>query len=240
MIIKKILIFGLIIFSFGLGIGYVYTKFVNSKITSDAKTYFKKYTGQILVISWDKVTTGVLLDLLNKDQETGKFPEISSNILAIEKYRFPNPFFVENHNFGYIELFLAQVQSGIYQDLNVQPYKTVSTYKTNINGEDYYLIIQRWVNNDESISFVPIITSNLIDYSDFIYNNSKYFPSPIVEIKDIETCLILNGAGKEYCNWYFDNIINYNEIRDKWLTTSIIPSEIAKFPILVTKTPLKI
>lgn len=238
--IKKILIFSIIVFSLGFILSYSYIKFVNPKVSSDVKTYIKKYAGQILVLPWDDVSTGKLLDLLNNDQEMGKFPEISPDILPIEQYRFPNTFFVKNHNFGYIELFLAQVQSGVYQDLSIQPYKTVATYKTNIDGEDYYLIIQRWVNNDESISFVPIITSNLIDYSDFIYNNSKYFPSPIVEIKDVKTCLTIHGAGKEYCNWYFNNIESYNEIRNNWLTNGVIPSRITKFPVLIVKTPLKI
>lgn len=237
---KKILIAVIIILSLGFILSYVYIMFFNPKVISDVKTKFKIYTGQVAKVSWDEVISGSLLNSLYRDEDQGKFTEISSNVLPIEKYRFPNPIFVENHNFGYIELFLAQVQSGVYQNLSIQPYKTVVTFKTSINDEDYYLIIQRWVNNDESISFVPIITTNLIDYSDFIYNNSKYFPSPIVEIKDIETCLILNGAGKEYCNWYFDNVTNYNEIRDNWLTNSIISSEIVKFPILIIKTPLKI
>lgn len=196
--IKKNLILGLIILGLEIGLGYSYIKFVNPKVSSDIKVYIKKTTGQILVTSWNEITTGDLLVLLNNNQDQAKLPEISSTVLPIEKYRFPNPFFLNNHNYSYIELFLSQVQSGIYQDLNVQPYKTVATYKTNINGENYYLLILRWINSDETISFVPIITTNLTDYSDFIYNNSKFFPSPIVEIKNIETCLTLQGAGKEY------------------------------------------
>ncbi|GEM_PF-4867638 len=237
---KKTLIASIIIFSLGFILGYIYIKFFNPKAISDLKTNIKKYTGQVTAVSWGEVTSGSLLDSLYKDEDQGKFTEISDNIVPIQKYRFPNPFFIENHGFGYIELFLAQAQSGIYLDPHRQPYKTVKIYKTKINDESYYLLIQKWINNDKSISFVPIITTSLTDYSDLADNSSKFFPSPIVEIKDIETCLKLKKAGQEYCNWYFDNLISYNEIRDKWLTNSIIPTEIAKFPILITKTPLKI
>jgi hypothetical protein len=237
---KKIVIAIIILISLGIVLSIIYIKYFNFKAISDLKTSFKLSSGQVEAISWDNVTSDDFLNSLNNLQNQGMFSKISPSVLPIEKYRFPNPYFIQNHGFGYIELFLAQIELSTYIDSDKQPYQTVKTYKTNINNENYYLMIQRWINNDKSISFVPIITSDLIVFSDFVENGSSFFPSPIVEIKNIETCIKINGAGVEYCKWYFDNITSYNEIKDKWLSTSIIPTEIAKFPILITKTLLKL
>lgn len=237
---RKNVITVIILLGLGFALTFAYIKYFNFKAISDIKTSFKISSGQVETISWDNATSDDFLNSLNNLQNQGTFSKISPSVLPIEKYRFPNPYFIQNHGFGFIELFLAQIQLSTYSESNKQPYQTVKTYKTNINNEDYYLMIQRWVNNDKSISFVPVITSDLIAFSDFVENSSKFFPSPIVEIKDIETCIKINGAGVEYCRWYFNNITSYNEIKDKWLSTSIIPTEIAKFPILITKTKLKI
>lgn len=232
---KKIIIYSLVLFLLGIGLSYSYLKF-----GSLYKVYLGTSINNIPEADWDDVTSGKLGSYLNIYNRLNLFKPSSKYILPIEVYRHPNPFFYENHGFSYVELFLTELQSGIYLDLSKQPFRSFAVYRTKINNEHYYLLIQKWTNKDKSVTFVPAITSDITDYSSFINNSYDSFPSLIVKIKDKDTCNSIYNSGVEYCNWYFENVVKYDEIRTEWMTNNILPKEISKFPILLTKSPLKI
>jgi len=236
---KKIL---LILISFVFVVfasSFIYLKLVNPNFK-----VFKIYLGtdvkEIPEISWEDVTSGRLANYISLREKLNIFSKMSTSVIPIDTFRYPNPLFYNEYNFGYIEPFFYEVRLGKFKDPRNQPFKSFALYKTSINSEEYFILFQKWLNKDKTITFLPIIFKNIDDYSNFINNKYEFFPSPIVQIRDVETCKLLPNSGIEYCNWYIDNIDIYNKITEDWLINKILPREISKYPILMIKTQLKI
>lgn len=237
---KKIFVYiGLLVLLIGVLLP-TYLFLVQPNVGPDFKIYLGQSENQIPEIDWKDITNGNLSRSLYRAHKNNKLLPIVNGVMPISTFRHPNPSFYENYGFGYIELFFEEVKTGKYLPLDTRPYHSIAIYSTDIDGEKYFVLIQRWLNDDETVSFVPIITNNIETIEGFIKNNSDKFPSVIVSINNSYTCEGIVGAGTKYCKWYFENQKEYDKIRLDWLTDNKVPTKFAKYPVLITRSLLKI
>ena len=200
---------------------------------------------EIPKIEWTDATSGRLANFFETQDSWGKLPVFPSHVRPIETFRQINPFVYENRGYGYIELFELEIRNNTYQNPDVRPYKYVAVYKTEIGGKLHYLLIFEWLNNDKTVSFLPLVIpedkfvqdGKVSKYvSELMTRETIFFLSPIGKIRDMPGCMSAFSASQEYCEWYMSRANEYYQLTDKWYAGQKVPVEVGKYPMLFTKT----
>ncbi len=196
-------------------------------------------------IAWEDVTSGRLANFLRLQESWGKLVVFPNQVRPIETYRMINPLFYENHGYGYIELFELEIQNNKYINPDIRPYRYIAAYKTVISNKLHYILIFEWLNSDKTVSFVPVVIpenkfvegGKVSQYAnELIKRETIIFVSPIVKIRDMAGCMSVFTSSQEYCEWYMSKASEYYELVDKWYAGQKVPSEVGRYPMLVTKT----
>ena len=223
-------------------IGYRVYKYNSVEPQNYQETGLSYDQESISEISLEDVTSRLFVQKLNPLETQNKLNELPERALPVETYSNMNPIFFEKHGYYSTGPFSTELQSSKYNAIDHIPYVLVSLYQTNIESDEYIIFFVKWLNKDKSIVFVPLIGLREVVLSDSYNkyfeslknNDGDYFPSPIVKIRDMESCLSIYTAGKGYCDWYFKNLEEYKKLEEDWLVNDAIPKEVERLPLLFT------
>ena len=200
-------------------------------------------------VAWDDITSGKLLDFLKNEDSKGKLLQIPASAESISLISTDQEFF-NTKGFAYVQLSTDDVLSNKYKNPDLLPFRFVAFFKTNLGQTSYFVMIERWLNLDGSTAFLPLIIpeslvlkDNTISsyYSTLISNNSRYFLSPILQIKSKDECKSIFPKRESYCDWYFQDPKIGNallDIMNEWTQTGNLPSSAGMMPLVVTATRL--
>lgn len=215
-------------------------KTTSYQISSDAKN-----TTLYPNIAWSDITSGKLLDFLKGEDVKGKLIQIPASAEPIF-LRSTSQDFYNTNGLAYVQLPSEDVVSNKYKNKDLQPFRFVAFFKTNLGGTSYFVLVEKWLNIDGSISFLPLIIPELLAlkdgvissyYSDLIAGTSVYFLSPIYQIKSHDQCKNILPKRESYCDWYFQDSkigITLLSIMNEWTQTGNIPSSVGMTPMVVT------
>lgn len=194
-------------------------------------------------LNFTLIRTGILQPLMQVKRAFDPKAKFNNNTITFDTYRKIDSQFIADHGYGYIQLFNQQVESGLFRNPEVRPYRFIGFFKTSINGELYYILVEEWLNKNGTIVYLPFILkanvfNNGTDKVDKVKQYLDSFPSPLFIINNIESCNKILGSGMEYCTWYLKNTSKYIEIYNYILNYKNIPIEISKYPILLVPSGL--
>jgi hypothetical protein len=148
-------------------------------------------------IAWEDIVSGKLLSYLENQDAKGKLPTISPEAKPIETPSVSNQEYYQKNGIVSLQMTSNDVISNKYKDTKARPFRFVAFFKTNLNGIGYFVLVQKWLNPDCSIAFLPLIvpeslsaTGNALSayYQDLISDNTVYFLGPILKIKSLTQC----------------------------------------------------
>ena len=197
-------------------------------------------------IKWSDITTGILARSLQKLDKQNKLPNLPDKIVPVTKFQKSSQSFFILGGISYIELTEDDLKSQIYAEKPKRPYQFVAFFKTSLDSSNYLLLIQKWVNQDKTISFIPVLVpqtlainsdNTITDYYADILDGSLYFYSPILKYKSQSECTITLQNDNAYCKWYFQNQKAFEKIESLW--TNKIPKNIGSYPVQITRSQIK-
>jgi hypothetical protein len=202
------------------------------------------------LVGWSDVTSGKLQKFLEKEEKFGKLATIPNTVLPVSKFQGSGNGYFQVASIAYIELSDDDVSSGKYVDAAKRPYRFVAFYKTVLNKEPYYLLIQEWRNSDGTVAFIPLLEpvkiatneKGLTEYYQEVINpETRYYLSPIMGHAERDSCFTLMGKKGTYCDWYFgdkNREDKYWALMADWLKSGKVPSEIIKYPVIFTRSQI--
>lgn len=201
-------------------------------------------------IAWDDVVSGKLQQFLDKQNKAGKLLKLPDTVQPVGKFRGSGNGYFQARHILYPILDDADVQSGIYTDPAKRPYRFVAFFRTELNKEQYYLLIQEWRNSDGTASFLPLLepvriamngTAMTDYYRSVIDPSAMYFLSPILVHDTRDWCLTVMGEVGAYCNWYFADqgrVDKYQELMNNWVDGGRVPGEVSRYPAIFTRSQI--
>lgn len=239
--LKKILFISIIVIPLGLVafefILYRNLFFINSNINN-----YKSYP----TISISDITSGRMNNILTIYTQMRIIPKLPETVKPMTRFVSLSPYVLKD-GWASMELYLWDIQNEIYLNPSVKPYQFVAYFKTKINNEIYYVLVQQWLNSDKSYSFVPYVVNEnrfILNgtvnpyYVNLVDSKSRWFPSAVVNIQSDEVCLAILGSGKGYCDWYSENRERNNLNLGTWPNNTKVPKIISKHPVLLFRSTL--
>jgi len=200
-------------------------------------------------MAWEDITSGKLLDFLKNEDSKGKLLQLPASAEPISLTSTDQEFF-NTKGISYVQLPTNDVLSNKYKNLDLLPFRFIAFFKTELGGTAYFVLVEKWLNADGSTAFLPLIIpeslalkDNTISsyYDALISNNSRYFLSPILQIKNQTECKSILLKRESYCDWYFQDPKIGNTllgIMNEWTQTGNLPSSAGMMPLVVTATRL--
>lgn len=220
--------------------GFIYIRLLLSPIYANLSN-----AADIPYVSWADVASGRLNSSLMLKRMAGLLPEFPNNVDTFSSFRQIDQRFYNTYKWGYLGLYYTDIETERFAN-DQAPYRFIAYYKTKIESQTYYLLIEEWMNKDDTLIFLPIIVSE----SSFIKGgqvdtyykvltdiNGPYFPSLVVKIESLDTCVSLKGAAPSFCMWFMKNKKNYDHLYDTLIKSDSIPNSAGKYPFLVTASP---
>lgn len=206
---------------------------------------------QFPTVSWLSVVDGQLVYSLNWQVKESKLAVNLDSAEPMTALEMTPDWYVEQTGIKKLEMDTAKYGSGVYRDPNKRPFRNVAYYQTTIKGERYFLVMQLWKNYDGSLAWVPLILpenkvlkdGKVTEYfaTAFPSTYSSYLLAPVVQYKDLNTCIANMGLQRQYCEWLWGGLgrlARYGKSMSKWHDTALVPSTIARYPAAFSWTPL--